>query len=259
MNQPTNIRQVKVRALRAIAVFTSLLLSSCSMMQTDNFTFQAELPDDFLVTPVAYYESLTEKKCTIKKEIQGSQLEDSKKEVFKVPLSDTTRGCKMTLKSVFWQIEGKWGPRDIDIGFQRSGLTIRDVPSETTRVFPASGPLVFQGQCKWYFRTAGPYRYIVKILECRGLDADGIVEKSLPGGSIPRDQLPGKTVVLNLRMAEEEAPYYGPYWIKTDKGWKPCKGNWETNNEERCVTPPQFRDFKMPDGRNCTVYPNCTE
>lgn len=106
MNQPKNIRQVKVRALRAIAAFTSLLLSGCSMMQTDNFTFQAELPDDFFVTPVAYYESLTEKKCTIKKEIQSSQLKDSKKEVFKLPLSDTTRGCKMTLKSVLLQIEG---------------------------------------------------------------------------------------------------------------------------------------------------------
>ncbi|PHN31482.1 hypothetical protein AO240_06265 [Pseudomonas sp. ICMP 460] len=165
----------------------------------------------------------------------------------------------MVLKRVALNIEGKWGKRDQDMDMDSAGLSIRDDPSQNVRIFPNTGPLVFQGQCQWLFRTMGSRRYIVKILQCRALDANGVVQKSLPGAALQRDQLAGKTVKMVLTVAKEELPYFDRYWIKTTSGWKPCKGNWGRDIEELCVTPPQFKPFKMPDGRNCTVYPNCTE
>ena len=165
----------------------------------------------------------------------------------------------MVLTNVVLHIRGQWGTRELDMSLQRAGISIRDEPTENLRPFPTSGPLVFQGQCQWFFRTMGPYRYIVKTLECRALDANGVVQKSLAGEALLRDQLAGKTVKLVLTEAKEELPYFDRYWIKTIRGWKPCKGNWGRDIEELCVTPPQFKPFKMPDGRDCTAYPNCTE
>jgi len=85
------------------------------------------------------------------------------------------------------------------MSLQRAGLSILDEPTETLRPFPASGPLVFQGQCQWFFRTVGSRRFIRKILQCRALDANGVVQKSLAGGSMLRDGLAGRTVKLVLR------------------------------------------------------------
>ena len=70
----------------------------------------------------------------------------------------------------------------------------------------------------------GPYRYIVKVLECRALDANGVVQKSLMGGSMLRDGLAGRTVKLILTEAKEELPAVGDNWIKFPTGWKRCMG-----------------------------------
>ena len=94
---------------------------------------------------------------------------------------------------------------------------------------------------------------------CRALNANGDMEKRMIGGRLHRDQLADSTVRLVLSVSKEEEPYFNRYWIKTAAGWKPCKGNWGRDIEELCVSPPQFKNFKMPDGRDCTVYPNCTE
>ncbi|MDB1114040.1 hypothetical protein PUN49_15195 [Pseudomonas extremaustralis] len=235
------------------------LLSGCSLLQTESFNFQAELPENFTISATTYYDAATGESCPGHKVIKSDQPKGTQLIELKLPLTEKVKGCSRVLKSVVLNIEGQWGKRDLDIGLQRGALSIRDEPTETTRPFPASGPLVFLGQCQWFFRTMGPYRYIVKVLECRALDANGVVQKSLAGGSMLRDGLAGRTVKLVLTEAKEEEPYFDRYWIKTMSGWKPCKGNWGRDIEELCVSPPQFKPFKMPDGRDCTVYPNCTE
>ena len=235
------------------------LLSGCSLLQTESFNFQAELPENFTISATTYYDAASGESCPGHKVIKSDQPKGTQLIELKLPLTEKVKGCSRVLKSVVLNIEGQWGKRDLDIGLQRGALSIRDEPTETTRPFPASGPLVFLGQCQWFFRTMGPYRYIVKVLECRALDANGVVQKSLAGGSMLRDGLAGRTVKLVLTEAKEEEPYFDRYWIKTMSGWKPCKGNWGRDIEELCVSPPQFKPFKMPDGRDCTVYPNCTE
>ena len=234
-------------------------VSGCSLLQTESFNFQAELPENFTISATTYYDAASGESCPGHKVIKSDQPKGTQMIELKLPLTEKVKGCSRVLKSVVLNIKGRWGERELDMDMDTAGLSIRDEPTETTRPFPASGPLVFQGQCQWLFRTMGPYRYIVKILQCRALDANGVVQKSLAGGSMLRDGLAGRTVKLVLTEAKEEEPYFDRYWIKTMSGWKPCKGNWGRDIEELCVSPPQFKPFKMPDGRNCTVYPNCTE
>ena len=234
-------------------------VSGCSLLQTESFNFQAELPENFTISATTYYDAASGESCPGHKVVKSDQPKGTQLIELKLPLTEKVKGCSRVLKSVVLNIKGRWGERELDMDMDTAGLSIRDEPTETTRPFPASGPLVFQGQCQWLFRTMGPYRYIVKILQCRALDANGVVQKSLAGGSMLRDGLAGRTVKLVLTEAKEEEPYFDRYWIKTMSGWKPCKGNWGRDIEELCVSPPQFKPFKMPDGRNCTVYPNCTE
>ena len=235
-------------------------VSGCSLLQTESFNFQAELPENFTISATTYYDAASGESCPGHKVIKSDQPKGTQLIELKLPLTEKVKGCSRVLKSVVLNIKGQWGKRDLDIGLQRGALSIRDEPTETTRPFPASGPLVFLGQCQWFFRTMGPYRYIVKVLECRALDANGVVQKSLAGGSMLRDGLAGRTVKLVLSVAQKEKPYYRGWWLETPKGWRPCTGLWGTNNEEYCTEPYKFLEsFKMPDGRNCTVYPNCTE
>ncbi|MFL1553652.1 hypothetical protein ACI77I_32110, partial [Pseudomonas sp. D47] len=75
------------------------------------------------------------------------------------------------------------------------------------------------------------------------------------GAYVQRDQLPGKTINLDIGVNPEERPYYRDTWIKFPEGWKPCipKEGWIS-----CQTPPTFKTFQMND-QTCTVYPNCKE
>ncbi|RMP59677.1 hypothetical protein ALQ18_01151 [Pseudomonas marginalis pv. marginalis] len=254
------VRHVKRHYLRFLfASAMALAVSGCSVAPPGSFTFQAELPEHFNISAVTYYESASNEACSSHKVIKGGQPEGTRLAEFTFPLTHAAKGCSMALKRIALHIEGKWGKRDQDMDMDFAGLSIRDAPSQNVRTFPNTGPLVFQGQCQWLFRTMGSRRYIVKILQCRALDANGVVQKSLPGAALQRDQLAGKTVKMVLTVAKEERPYFDRYWIKTTSGWKPCKGNWGRDIEELCVTPPQFKPFKMPDGRDCAVYPNCTE
>ncbi|WP_256672272.1 hypothetical protein [Pseudomonas sp. ANT_J12] len=252
-----HVRHITPHFLRVLFVSAmALVASGCSMAQTESFTFQADIPENFTVSPMAYYESASGESCSGHNLIQSEQPKGVRPVEFKLPLTDTAKGCSMVLTNVVLHIEGQWGKRELDMSLQTAGLSIHDEPSETARPFPTSGPLVFQGQCQWLFRTVGSKRFIRKILECRALDANGVVQKSLAGGALQRDQLAGKTVKLVLTVAKEEQPYFGRSWLETPKGWKPCI---ETKETFRCQTPPTFTDFKMPDGRDCSVYPNCTE
>ncbi|AMS16093.1 hypothetical protein A3218_17925 [Pseudomonas chlororaphis] len=251
------------------ALFVSAMASAatgCSMANTESFTFQAEVPENFVVDGTAYYipapgetckaPSGEERKGPGRKVFKTEQPKTAHLVDFKVPLTDTGHGCSMVLKSLELGIEGQWGKRDLDMSLESAGISISDDPSESPSPLPSSAPLVFQGQCQWLFRTVGSKRFIRKILQCRALDANGVMQKNLIGTTVQRTQLAGRTVKLVLSVAEKEQPYFGRSWLETSKGWKPCI---ETKETFRCQSPPIFTDFKMPDGRDCTVYPNCTE
>jgi hypothetical protein len=122
------------------------------------------------------------------------------------------------------------------------------------------GESTINGQCQWLFRTIGPERYIAKILDCKAIDAQGNVTKSRPIGAYTLDQLPGKTVKLNIKLAEEEIPGWQDTWIKVPNGWKRCMGKSYEDQLAFCRgNHKDFSTFRMPDGKVCSIYPGCTE
>lgn len=108
---------------------------------------------------------------------------------FDLPLSQVIDGCPAVLRSVDFDVRGKWGVRDTDVGGDRAVIGIRDL-WDSGPGMPESGVQVLTGRCRWLFRTVGPLHTIVKILRCRSLDATG--QQRLAGGVAQRDQLAGK-------------------------------------------------------------------
>ena len=255
------IQHVNRHCLRLLCISAiAWAVSGCSLLPTESFNFQAEVPENFTISATTYYDAASGESCPGHKVIKSGQPKGTQLIELKLPLTERVKGCSRVLKSVVLNIKGQWGKRELDIGLQSGALSIRDEPTETTRSFPESGPLVFQGQCQWLFRTMGPYRYIVKVLQCRALDANGVVQKSLMGGSMLRDGLAGRTVKLVLKEAKEERPAVGDNWIEFPSGWKRCMGKGLDDLYGFCRgNTTDFKPFKMPDGRDCTVYPNCTE
>ena len=246
----------------------ALVMSGCSVTPPKTFTFQADVPENFTVTGTAEYEPAPGETCTGRSgkpfrigrlHFKPEQPNTAHQVEFKVPLADNEHGCSTVLQGLTLNIEGRWGKRERDISLASAGFPISEEPSAKSPATSMPQAQIFNGQCQWLFRTVGSKRVIRKILQCRALGANGDMEKRMIGGSLHRDQLAGSAVKLVLSVAKEEKPYFNRYWIKTASGWKPCKGNWGRDIEELCVSPPQFKNFKMPDGRDCTVYPNCTE
>ena len=242
----------------------ALVMSGCSMTPPKTFTFQADVPENFTVTGTANYKPAPGETCiapsgeaftTGSLFFKPEQPKTAHQVEFKVPLTDDDHGCSMVLRGLKLTIEGQWGPRELDMGQETASFSVSDEPSGQTPVAQ-----VFKGQCQWLFRTMGPYRYIVKIPKCRALNTNGDMEKRMIGGRLHRDQLADSTVKLVLSVAKEEEPAVGDNWVKFPTGWKRCMGKGLDDRYGFCRgNTTDFKPFKMSDGRDCTVYPNCTE
>ena len=240
-------------------------LAGCSLTPPKTFTFQADVPENFTVTGTANYKPAPGETCiapsgeaftTGSLFFKPEQPKTAHQVEFKVPLTDNDHGCSMVLRGLKLKIEGQWGKRELDMSLASTGFSISDEPSANLPANSTPPARVFKRQCQWFFRTAGPERFIRKILQCRALGANDEMAKPMIGGRLHRDQLADSTVRLVLSVAKEEEPYFGRSWLKVPEGWKLCI---KTKETIRCQSPPTFTDFKMPDGRDCTVYPNCTE
>jgi hypothetical protein len=123
-------------------------------------------------------------------------------------------------------------------------LVIVDKLPEGAPAFGVDGVLAKTAVCSWWFQESKLYLEISKLLNCRGA-----------GAYLVRDELPGRKVMLSFMVNAEEEPSQDDTWVKFPTGWKPClpKPGWPN-----CQRPPVFKTFKM-NGRECTVYPNCTE
>ena len=126
--------------------------------------------------------------------------------------------------------------------------------------FSDDGTGEFFGECMWFFRTVGPKRYLIKMLRCKKMDEQGNVARSRPSTAYTLKQLPGKTVKLKIKLADEERPGWGDTWVEVPGGWKRCLG--EGMEDQRGYCNGNYKDFstfRMVDERVCTIYPGCTE
>ena len=100
----------------------------------------------------------------------------------------------------------------------------------------------------------------MKILKCKSVTAANEVSDEAENGPIQRAKLAGQTIKVVFSIATEETPYMGDTWVKFPEGWKRCMGKSLEDPYAFCRgNTTDFKPFKMPDGRDCTVYPTCTE
>jgi hypothetical protein len=228
-----------------------LSLSACSSLSPlsgESFTLEGELPANFSLKAQAHYGVANG--CDSRsqaKSFENDFQNDPQQYRFKIPVNYRDGLCEMRLTRVGLFIHGRYGDKDWQQTYDNGGLVIVDKLPEGAPGFQANGTLAKQAECSWAFQISKLYLEISKLLSCKNA-----------GAHLARDELAGKTVQLQFKVSADERPYMNGYWLKTKPGWKPCTGRWGTKFEELCTEPPQFRTFEM-NGRECTVYPNCTE
>ncbi|AVO59565.1 hypothetical protein [Pseudomonas chlororaphis] len=250
------------RTLQNLMLCGGLVLTQGCVATSNSFTFTADLPADFAYVAAVFYVPAKGQTCTVARaDNLAPQFNPEWRTEYKpdaqIEIRRTRNGCELVVDRVELEINAIYGPDWSDFGREYARVSVRsELPEAVKGTFDAAGESEFSGQCQWLFRTIGPNRYITKILDCKKTDASGALLKNRPFAAYTLDQLPGKTVKMKITLADEEQPYYGRSWVKSSDGWKPCI---ETKETIRCQSPPTFTDFRMPDGRTCSIYPGCTE
>ena len=99
-----------------------------------------------------------------------------------------------------------------------------------------------------------------KLLDCKDVNIGRPATRGRPVAGYLPAQLPGKTVRLKLKLSNKERPSMGDTWVEFPNGWKRCMGKGFEDQYAFCRGNTQdFSHFIMADGKQCTIYPGCTE
>jgi hypothetical protein len=242
--------------------------SGCSAIKpADSFTLLTELPPGFSIKGEASYVPRTGESCTVParegRNYPGLKFFEQKLNNtgqtahFEVPLTSNEGGCPLVIDNFAYEVDAKYGSDFRNVGRAHTGISFRDGSVESS---PPPPVLVLQKQCEWFFRTAGPKRHIVKILKCRSVETPDQATVTDDKGPMQRARFAGKIIKVVFAISSEESPAVSDNWVKFPSGWKRCMGDSLEDPYAFCNgNTTEFKPFKMPDGRNCTVYPNCTE
>ncbi|MNF63532.1 hypothetical protein D3C84_452380 [compost metagenome] len=275
---------VKRRFIKALLLTSAFVGSSaCSSLnmavpEFESFTLVGELPTDFSSKITATYRASLRENCTRPFYSYGRGADVSKVNQHfaefeternaqpqqirqKIPLNYKLEGCTLRLTSIYFKVVGHYGPDPEFDNYPSGGtLMVYDKRPEQAPPFPENGILEVRGFCTWKFQTSSLNFGIDKLLSCHTADeqwqvAEDFWERRSIEVDVGRNELSGKTIRMEFRVNPEEKPSRDKNWIKFAEGWKLCspKEGWQ-----RCQEPPIFKTFKM-NGRECTVYPNCTE
>ncbi len=245
------------RLLRPLWVaLLALPLSACGTLGglfAERFTFEGDLPADFALRAQAHYH-VSEGHCAqliSRRQLTRTYETEFKSEPhgyrFAIPASYRVGVCQARLGRVGLFIKGRHGEEFWQQTYDNGELrVVEKVPAGATS-FQADGSLHRKAECSWLFQMSKAKAIkgeITKLLNCKGA-----------GAYLLGHELAGKTVRLDFAVNSMEEPAMDDTWILFPQGWKPClpKPGWPN-----CQTPPIFQTFKM-NGRECTVYPNCTE
>lgn len=269
-----------------------LLLSGCSMMGSlakesalslterfgrEHFTFAGELPENFGVEVSTTYYPLSPEHCQVynyglERYVAREGYKQYTTEIkprpsrfsFDIPMTYHIGLCDMKLGRITFRMRGRYGEESWQKHSDYGAIAIADTRPEWAPEFDAEGQQHMRGYCTWLFQISKLRLELSKVLHCSRTDEKWVVETDFYkrrsiGLTVVRDELPGKTVLLDMRVDPEELPATRETWIKFPEGWKPCAeeevegGTWIW-----CRNPPTFRTFTM-DGKTCTVYPRCEE
>ena len=170
-------------------------------------------------------------------------------------------GCPLVISRIELEINSAYGKDWGDISQDSANVVIRDeLEAQYKGTFSEADESVFYGQRQWLFRTSGKPRILRKILDCKKTNPQGELGRGRPLAAYTLDQLPGKTVRMKIKLADEERPAIGDTWVKVPNGWKRCMGEHFEDQVAYCFgNYKDFSGFQTPDGRQCTIYPGCTE
>lgn len=209
----------------------------------DRFTFEGQLPANFSMRAQAHYGVANDCKGRSQARSFESGFQSTSQQYrFSIPVSYRDGLCEMQLARVGLYIHGRYGDKDWQRTYDNGGLVLVETLPQGAPAFDSDGHLSKTAECTWLFQVSKLYLELSKLLSCKGA-----------GAHLVRDELPGKTVRLDIQTDPEERPYRNDTWLKFPEGWKPClpKEGWQ-----RCQMPPVFKTFQM-NGQKCTVYPNC--
>ena len=257
------------QVIQSLVLGASLALTvACSAIgKSDSFTFTADLPADFTYDLTATYVPASGETCSVpggrNTQVGFNRIDEEYKSSAEILLYRTVSGCPLMLDLVEIKVIGIIGrnQKRSYSGYDYARFAVRPELMEHSKgSFNGAGESEFTGQCQWLFRTIGPKRYLTKILTCSNTDAQGNLTKGHPFTAYTLDQLPGKTVRLKIKLADEERPYMGDTWVKMPGGWKRCMGEGFEDQDAFCFgNYKDFSTFRMLDGRVCTIYPGCSE
>ncbi|WPN33293.1 hypothetical protein QMK54_29185 [Pseudomonas sp. P5_109] len=242
------------------------LTAGCASSQPNTFTFTADLPPDVAYQAIAKYVPAEGETCAVpggRNTAVGYNMNwrENYQPTAEIALRRTVSGCPLVIRRIELEIFGRYGKDRGDFGADVASVFIRDkVEDQYKSTVNEAGESSFYGECQWLFRTAGSKRRIVKLLSCKTIDAQGERGTGQPFAAYTPDQLPGKTVKMHIKLADEERPAIGNTWVKVPNGWKRCMGKGFEDQDAYCFgNYRDFSSFQMPDGKQCTIYPGCTE
>lgn len=238
----------------SLLVATALLggCQSLGMAVGDAFIFEGDLPADFKLRAQAHYAASNRDSC-VGRPRKSQTFENDFHPIpqryrFRIPVSYYDGTCHLQLNRVGLYVHGRYGDLDWQKTYDNGQLLLEQEMPAGAPGFDAHGVLHKEAKCEWLFKLSAARSrlgQLEKLLSCKGA-----------GAYLPLQDLSGKTVRLDIRLNAEEKPAYKNTWVRLPEGWRLCEpgpGEWR-----RCQNPPTFRTFKM-NGRECTVYPNCTE
>ena len=242
---------------------------------SEHFTLEGSLPANFELMASAQYRVLDEEKCQVHNfGISGTSTRDMTEQQsterrnqphtfsLDIPLTRHIGTCHSELYRVALFISGHYGEEYWQRHRHGGGIVVVDTRPTDAPSFTSNGTMHLRGMCTWLFQLSKARAYqgqISKLLHCSQPDENWSQDYDLSkrrglGVTLGRDELAGKTVILEIREDPQERPSLRRRWIETPTGWKPCQG---TETSERCQEPPIFKTFQM-NGQECTAYPNCT-
>ena len=242
------------------------LVAGCVMGKSESFTFTADLPPNFAYYAVAKYAPVKGEICTVTLDDNpylgfNREWRTAYKPESEIPIYRTVKGCRLAIYKIDLEINAIYGADYGDFSGDTTAVIIREeLKTQYKGTFDTNGESAIKGQCQWLFRTQGPKRRLSKGLDCKKIDDQGVVTKGRPVGAYTLDQLPGKTVRLKINLANVERPSIGNTWLSFPNGWKRCMGTGMEDQYAFCrKNQKDFSTFLMPDGKQCSIYPGCTE
>ena len=245
------------------------LMSGCSFMEPKTFNFIVDMPPGFKYKAVVNYIPAPGETCTVaRKDNKATVYNDKWREGYEpsidVELKRMINDCPLIMRSVRIEVFSVYGKERGDFGTDKAFIFLRDEKNDGYKMwnkpFDATGVTLVEGQCQSLFRTMGKPRILRKLLSCKNINAQGVLENQVPTGAYTFEQLAGKTVKLKLTWGPEDKPAGQDKWVKFPNGWKRCMGKSFEDPYAFCRgNYTDFSHFIMPDGRRCTIYPGCTE